>query len=63
MDVQQVPINLILNGLDASMANPEGDVVEITTARQGNRCTLAVRDFDPGIAAEVMPRLFNSFFF
>ncbi len=62
VEIQQVLINLIVNGLDAGIANPEADHLEITTSHRDGWVTLSVRDFGTGIAAADLPRLFDSFF-
>jgi two-component system sensor kinase FixL len=62
VEVQQVLINLIINGLDAMDAAPGNGPLKITTTGQGGNVAIAVHDSGPGIPAAVMPRLFDSFF-
>jgi signal transduction histidine kinase len=55
---QTVVVNLLLNALDAM---PHGGRVTLGLTREGGKARLSVRDSGPGIAAEVLPRLFTSF--
>lgn len=61
VEVQQVVINLMLNGMDAMKGSAEGGRIEISTSQEGSRLRLVVRDHGPGIPAEMMPRLFEPF--
>jgi two-component system, LuxR family, sensor kinase FixL len=61
VEVQQVVINLVLNGMDAMKGSPEGGRIRITTSQEDSRLHLVVRDYGPGIPAEMMPRLFEPF--
>jgi two-component system sensor histidine kinase HydH len=57
--VYQLLINLSLNALDAM---PRGGTLEVTLAPVGeSQVELKVVDTGPGIAAEVLPRLFEPF--
>jgi two-component system sensor kinase FixL len=66
VQLQQVLVNLILNGLEAVASVPEsvtrrGSVV-VAAAENGNGSIhLRVRDSGPGISPEVLPRLFTPF--
>jgi PAS domain S-box-containing protein len=62
--LQQVLINLILNGMEAMAATPEAErCLFIRTATNGERrVEISVTDCGQGIAAEKLPRLFDSFF-
>lgn len=62
VELQQVLINLIMNGLDATKANAPGTarVDLITELRQGH-VIVSVHDNGPGIASEMQARLFESF--
>jgi PAS domain S-box-containing protein len=61
VEVQQVIINLVLNGLDAMKGAGEGMVLEIETVHEDHQLHLVVRDHGPGVPAEMMPRLFEPF--
>jgi two-component system, NtrC family, sensor histidine kinase HydH len=57
--VQQLLINLFLNALDAM---PRGGVLEVTSREAvGGAVELEVRDTGPGLAPEILPRLFEPF--
>jgi two-component system NtrC family sensor kinase len=61
--VQQVLINLVLNGLEAT---PAGGRVEVSAARADRAgrpgAVISVRDTGPGIADDVLPKIFDPFF-
>jgi C4-dicarboxylate-specific signal transduction histidine kinase len=61
--LQQVLLNLVLNGLDAMTDTPDDErrLVVSTAARNGH-VDLTVRDAGSGIADGVLPRLFDPFF-
>jgi len=62
--LQQVLINLILNGMEAMADTPEAERrLLVRTATNGDRrVEISVTDFGQGIAPEKLPRLFDSFF-
>ena len=61
--LQQVLVNLILNGLDAMRSTPaDRRVVLVSTAARQGRLELSVRDEGAGIPAAVLPRVFEPFF-
>jgi PAS domain S-box-containing protein len=62
--LQQVLVNLIVNAMDASSDQPEGErVVRICTqALEGGRVEVSVRDRGRGIEPDALPRLFDPFF-
>jgi C4-dicarboxylate-specific signal transduction histidine kinase len=61
--LQQVLLNLVLNGLDAMTDTPDDErrLVVSTAARNGH-VDLTVRDAGSGIADGVLPRVFDPFF-
>jgi C4-dicarboxylate-specific signal transduction histidine kinase len=61
--LQQVLLNLVLNGIDSMAGTPEHErrLVVTTTARNGD-VELAVRDAGCGIDYDVLTRLFEPFF-
>lgn len=62
VEIHQVLINLVINGLDAMKAEPRRGTLKISTARQDDTVIVAVHDAGPGIPPAVMPRLFDPFF-
>jgi PAS domain S-box-containing protein len=62
--LQQVLLNLILNGMDAMMHSPEGlRHLTIQTFRTGSaRIGLSVSDSGHGIPRDLLPHIFESFF-
>jgi signal transduction histidine kinase len=54
----QVVVNLLLNALDALEGR---GAVRVEARRQGEHCVLAVEDDGPGIAPEIVDRLFEPF--
>jgi C4-dicarboxylate-specific signal transduction histidine kinase len=63
IQIQQVLINLVLNAMDAmaAMSEPRRTVV-VATQRSVGRIGVTVRDRGTGIAAEDLPKIFDSFF-
>jgi signal transduction histidine kinase len=64
VQLQQVLLNLILNGMDAASGGAGGQrlVVVRTVARGETEIEVAVSDRGAGISPETMPRLFEPFF-
>lgn len=64
VQLQQVLLNLILNGCDAMNANPPGmrRLAVATSGRPGEQATLTVTDNGAGIASGLLERIFDSFF-
>jgi PAS domain S-box-containing protein len=63
MWLEQVLLNLVLNGMDAMGNSTEGGrCLTVQTMRNGHQTVeVAVRDTGHGISASVLPRLFESF--
>jgi two-component system, LuxR family, sensor kinase FixL len=65
MQLQQVLINLLVNGMDAMSDAPDGKrslVIQIPKPNGDATIEVAVSDSGPGIAPEIVPRLFESFY-
>lgn len=63
VQIQQVVLNLIRNGLDAMLESRHGDQIEVATWADGeSHVLIRVTDSGPGIAPEVLDRLFEPFF-
>jgi two-component system, LuxR family, sensor kinase FixL len=62
VQVQQVVLNLVRNGLDAMLDQPLGDTIEIATSSGEGWVQIRVRDHGPGISLTAMERLFEPFF-
>ncbi len=67
VQVEQVLINLLLNARDALAARPDGERRIVLRslfdeADLAGPVLLEIRDSGPGIAPELLPRLFDSFF-
>jgi len=61
--LQQILLNLVLNGLDAMADTPEDERrLVVSTAARNGQVDLAVRDAGSGIAEDIVPRLFDPFF-
>jgi len=62
--LQQVLVNLIVNGMDAMANTPDGQrQIDIRTkANGGGLIEVAVTDAGSGISPESLPRVFDSFF-
>ena len=64
IQLQQVVVNLSLNAIQAMTNRPGGSelVLAINCTVAGDAVQLMVEDTGPGIAADALPRLFDSFF-
>ncbi|MEW6249154.1 MAG: PAS domain S-box protein [Planctomycetota bacterium] len=63
IQIEQVILNLVRNGMDAVMANPPGArFLEVTTAATPEAVHLTIQDNGPGVPAEDAPRIFEAFF-
>ncbi len=61
--LQQMLLNLVLNGLEAMIETSTGGrVLVLSTASKQGRVDVAVRDQGPGISAGVSDRMFEPFF-
>ncbi len=61
--LQQVLLNILLNGIDAASAMPrECRYLEVSTLRSNGRIEVAVRDRGHGIPADPISRIFEPFF-
>ncbi|MCU0751065.1 MAG: ATP-binding protein, partial [Akkermansiaceae bacterium] len=62
IEVQQILINMIINGLDAMQSQPAGLPMRIETFHNEAWVVIAIKDAGPGISPEVQPRLFEPFY-
>jgi two-component system sensor kinase FixL len=62
VQIQQVVLNLIRNGLDAMLEKGSGDTIEVETAVADGFVEIRVTDSGPGLAPAVLGRLFEPFF-
>ncbi len=59
--LQQVLVNIISNAADA-VQGQEDRRIELTARQQGDKVTLSVRDYGPGVPPAIMERIFDPFF-
>jgi C4-dicarboxylate-specific signal transduction histidine kinase len=63
IQIQQILVNLVKNGLDAIAESGRTDGrVEISVAQEGMEVKIAVTDNGPGVPEALRPKLFQSFF-
>ena len=62
--LQQAFLNILINAEHAVVDGGAARRIEVTTATSlpRNNVTVTIRDYGPGIAADVMPRIFDPFF-
>jgi signal transduction histidine kinase len=61
VELQQVLMNLVLNGLDAMDHGGRDRRLVVRTCARDGEVSLSIRDGGPGIAAEIIDRLFEPF--
>ena len=62
VQIQQVVLNLIRNGLDAMLEQAAGETIEVATLAAKGRVEIRVTDSGPGMTAAALERLFEPFF-
>ena len=62
VQLQQVVLNLVLNGLDAASMSTTDRFVIVQTESRADHVELVVRDSGPGLTPTVRPHLFEPFF-
>jgi len=62
VQIQQVVLNLVRNGIDAMLERPGGDAIRIETAVDAGQVEIRVTDSGPGLSAAAQQRLFEPFF-
>jgi signal transduction histidine kinase len=62
VQLQQVVLNLVLNGLDAASTSTTDRFVIVQTESRADHVELVVRDSGPGLTQSVRPHLFEPFF-
>ena len=60
--LQQVLLNLLTNAIQAMAGRPDGNWMRVEVRGEGDQLALRVTDSGPGIAADVLPRIFDPFF-
>jgi C4-dicarboxylate-specific signal transduction histidine kinase len=60
IQIQQVLVNLIRNGIEAMAKSPQR-VMTLTTSREGNFAIVTIRDTGPGLPPEILAKLFQPF--
>lgn len=61
VEIQQVLMNLVLNGLDAMEEGEGVPKLFVSTSARDGEVVLGIRDGGPGIATDIMSRLFEPF--
>ena len=62
VQLQQVLMNLILNGVDAMKGAGSPRDLAIETRRRGGDCLVSVADTGPGLSPDLSDRIFDAFF-
>ena len=62
VQIQQVILNLVRNGLDEMLAHARDDLIEVATAAADGGVEVVVTDSGPGIAPAATEHLFEPFF-
>lgn len=62
VQLQQIVLNLVLNGLEAASASDSTRYVVVHTERRLDEAELWVHDSGAGMTDDVLPRVFDSFF-
>lgn len=62
VQLQQVMLNIILNGIDAMAARGGGGRIQVWTERDRDGVLVSVRDEGPGISADTLPHIFEAFY-
>jgi PAS domain S-box-containing protein len=62
VQLQQVLLNLVLNGMEAMSLNGEGRQIVLQTRQGDGAVRISVRDQGPGIPADTLPRVFETFY-
>lgn len=60
--LEQVVLNLVINGIHALESATTPRSIRLTTAAEGTGVRLDIEDSGPGIPAHVLPRIFERFF-
>jgi two-component system C4-dicarboxylate transport sensor histidine kinase DctB len=60
--LEQVLVNLLMNGLDAMADSPRERLLTIAVSADGSEVRIAITDHGPGIAKEALARLFEPFY-
>jgi signal transduction histidine kinase len=61
IQLQQVVVNLIVNGMDAMSGMPVGRMITGRTAIDGERALISIADSGPGIPTEKLGKIFDPF--